>query len=294
MGLMYSSAHINVHNDSQVNEEKAEAIKDDSDISDEDIFHETASIAPSLNDGQTVVVENLETTEDLSTETGRKRQGSIGESLDEEIARRSDVQENTLYPDMDIFTSPSIADVRTVPVTDANYCLEEEKGVLQIFTDEDNNYPEKFCTAEREETVFVAKIADLSSQRATQLQECSTFSLPLISEEKVSFHGKHAKSTSAPEMFRSAISSQQPTSEISASCAWQIDVDCFKSKRGKKIPQKYLRSKEDGPASDYSDSNMQTSSAARKNPGTKKWLVASEMTTQEMMAGRKVLDLRRW
>ena len=116
------------------------------------------------------------------------------------------------------------------------------------------------------------------------VKECRSFSLPLITEEEV-FTGRHAKSTSEPEFERPVKISPPIKSDVPSSCAWQIDVDCFKSKKRKKPPQKYLRSKENTVESDYNDSSH------RK---VQQHLVTMEIATQEMMERRKVLDLRRW
>ena len=139
------------------------------------------------------------------------------------------------------------------------------------------------CTLETECSDGIRSVSPCKEEKKN-VKECRSFSLPLITEEEV-FTGRHAKSTSEPEFERPVKISPQIKSDVPSSCAWQIDVDCFKSKKRKKPPQKYLRSKENTVESDYNDGSH------RK---MQQHLVTMEIATQEMMERRKVLDLRRW
>lgn len=93
-------------------------------------------------------------------------------------------------------------------------------------------------------------------------------------------------------MFVSVDSSQQLKPEIPRSCSWQVDVDCFKSKKRKKPPKKYQRAKEQD--LQYDDVNKRSATRDKQELFTESYLASSEIATQEMMARRKVLDLRRW
>ena len=124
-----------------------------------------------------------------------------------------------------------------------------------------------------------------------QIIECSTFSLPLISEEKL-LQGKCAsKSLSEPVMSVAVDNIQQQQSKASLPCAWQVDIDCFKSKRKKKLPKKYLRDRDEDLPAGYDD--IDGMSVDNQGPH-RRFLASTNIATQEMMAGRKVLDLRRW
>lgn len=93
-------------------------------------------------------------------------------------------------------------------------------------------------------------------------------------------------------MFASVNSSQELKPDVPRSCSWQVDVDCFKSKKRRKPPKKYLRTKEQDLQSN--DGNKRSGTTDKQELYTGSYLTFSEMATQEMMARRKVLDLRRW
>ena len=266
MGSMWSSGHGKVQNNSQLNEKNGELTEEDSDTNDEEIFYETVGVESSQNDD--MVLEQLETEninlltikDSHTTERSRTEcELSLGEFPEEEKISQSGLHE--ISSDVNNFNNTS--------------------------------------TTESEESIHNEKLRVLSQRVHPYLEDeekvkgCSTFSLPLNLEEKV-FPGKNAKSTSEPEISRPVISSRQLKPEIPSSCAWQIDVDCFKSKKRKKPPQKYLRSKGNDLPSDYTDANMKAVSANKQDMASRKCLVSMEIATQETMARRKVLDLRRW
>lgn len=322
---MWSSSHGKVQNNPRLNERKGELTQDDSDANGEETFYEAMSTELSPNDDQILQefeTQNMPSFEDLHTKSRTEYQVSIGQSPEESVPW-SDISQ--MPSNMDSFDirnmssskSEEIVDVRklttascswrsqnipskephtgsrAVSIVNVNEHLGEEKvqkipqtGLLQRSTDWDNS--NNTCTTESGETERVQLFLE-----EEQIKECSTLSLLLMSEENIS-HEKHAKRSSEPETSRAEISSKQLESEVPSPCVWQIDVDCFKSKKRKKLPKKYLRSKEDALLFDHTDDKLRTVFTEKQNVDTRKWLAATEIATQEMMAKRKVLDLRRW
>ena len=325
MGLSWSSAHGKVQNNSQLNEEKEE---DDSDTNGEEIFYETEDVVSSQNNDLVVQELGSQSMSLPPEELYRRFITERGVNLDEfpgggKIPRSDIHEESRVVDGFDIRNTSATKYEETVyntsKLTNASWrdkniptkepyiipraahevrFLGEEKLPHSVCerTTNTNNFNNN--STESEETAGI-KLSDPRqsvnplTEEEERVKECSYFSLPLISEEKVVF-GKHAKSISKPEISRSAISSHQLKSEIPSSCAWQIDVDCFKSKKRKKPPQKYLRSKENGIPSNYNEGYPRSASSERQELSTIKCLVATEIATQEMMERRKVLDLRRW
>ena len=333
MGLLWSSSHGKVQNNPQLNKQKGELTQDDSDTNGEETFYEAMSTELSPNDDQILhesETQSMPSFEDSHTKSRTEYQVSIGQSPDEQSVPWSDISQ--MPSNMDSFDirnissakSKEIVDIRklttascslrsqnipskephtgmtAVSIVNVNEHLGKEKvqkipqtGLLQRSSDWDNS--NNTCTTGSRETLVTENLTD-PSQRVQlfledeQIKECSTL---LMSEENIS-HEKHSKSSSEPETSRAEISSKQLESEIPSSCAWQIDVDCFKSKKRKKLPKKYLRSKEDALLLDHTDDKLRTVSTDKQNVDTRQWLAATEIATQEMMAKRKVLDLRRW
>ena len=305
MGLIWSSAHGKVLHNSLQHEEKRESVQDDSspDINDEDIFYETVDTFSTQKED--LVLQELEnqnaclSNEELYTKS-RKHFPN-----DEKIIR-SDCSENC--ENANSIDSKSIAsakcegftsgvDKSTVwtahssPTEDlytesmaVRYVSYQEEGKIHS----QHQRPPKMNNNSRStlETECNDEIQSVSpcKEEKKNVKECRSFSLPLIREEEV-FTGRHAKSTSEPEFERPVKISPPVKSVVPSSCAWQIDVDCFKSKKRKKPPQKYLRSKDNTVESEYNDGSH------RK---LQQHLATMEIATQEMMERRKVLDLRRW
>ena len=324
MGLSWSSAHGKVQNNSQLNEEKEE---DDSDTNGEEIFYETEDVVSSQNNDLVVQELGSQSMSLPPEELYRRLITEHGVNLDEfpdggKIPRSDIHEESRVVDGFDIRNTSATKYEETVyntsKLTNASwrdkniptkepYIIPRAAHEVRFLGEE--KLPHSVCertntnnfnnnSTESEETAGI-KLSDPRqsvnplTEEEERVKECSYFSLPLISEEKVVF-GKHAKSISKPEISRSAISSHQLKSEIPSSCAWQIDVDCFKSKKRKKPPQKYLRSKENGIPSNYNEGYPQSASSDRQELSTIKCLAATEIATQEMMERRKVLDLRRW
>jgi len=325
---MWSSGHGKVQNNSQLNEKNGELTEEDSDTNDEEIFYETVGVESSQNDD--MVLEELETenmnllTIKDSHTTQRSRtecELSLGEFPEEEKISQPGFHERAITVDVRSTSTAkneesgnitkstdSFREAHEIPQSSRvmgqvslKDCIDDEKisqSGLHERSSDVNNF-NNTSTTESEESIHNEKLRVLSQRVHPYLEDeekvkgCSTFSLPLNLEEKV-FPGKNAKSTSEPEISRPVISSRQLKPEIPSSCAWQIDVDCFKSKKRKKPPQKYLRSKGNDLPSDYTDANMKAVSANKQDMASRKCLVSMEIATQETMARRKVLDLRRW
>lgn len=321
MGLIWSTVHGKVQNNSQLNEEKEvseELTQDDSDTNSDEIFFETVDIVSSQRDD--LVVQELET-QNMSSYTSSRPgyEVSLDESTHEERIPRCNIHEmpinmdscNNRYPStakyeenvsIDELPNPSwraqnipfrdpFTVSRTVCEVSSNNFQDQEKIPLSDVHKRSTNIINlnNTSTTESEELTSSSQRVHPCLEEGERVRECSPFSLPLIAEENI-FLGKHAKYTSEPEMSRSAISSRQLQSETPSSCAWQIDVDCFKSKKRKKPPAKYLRSKEP----DHTYANPRTGSTDKQDLDTRKWLITKEIATQEMMERRKVLNLRRW
>ena len=159
----------------------------------------------------------------------------------------------------------------------------QEEGKIHSPHQSPNMNNNSRSTLETESSDGIRSVSPCKEEKKN-VKECRSFSLPLITEEEV-FTGRHAKSTSEPEFERPVKIPPQIKSDVPSSCAWQIDVDCFKSKKRKKPPQKYLRSKDNTVESENNDGSH------RK---LQQHLATMEIATQEMMERRKVLDLRRW
>ncbi|XP_015753399.1 PREDICTED: uncharacterized protein LOC107333151 [Acropora digitifera] len=126
-----------------------------------------------------------------------------------------------------------------------------------------------------------------------QSKKCRVASLPLLGE---GLFVEETSEISQPESSRSFNSMHKLKSDTpAAACAWQIDVDCFKPPKIKKrLPAKYVKSKEDKVLIDQTSNNNTTDNTSSENLDSWNWPIASDIATQETMAARKVLDLRRW
>ena len=318
---MWSSAHGKVQNNPQLNEGKGELTQDDSVTNGEETFYEAMGTELSSNNQTLQEFEtHIPSFEDFPTVKSRTEyQVRLGPSSDKKSVSRSDSgeipsnmdskSEETIeirklttvsWRDQSIPSKEPHTGLRAVSIVNENEHLGEEKApgtdLFQRSTYWKNS--SNTCTTESGETLANENLTDPSgrvelSLEVEQIKECSTLSQPLMSEENIS-HKKQAKITSEPETSRAEISSKRLKSDIPTSCAWQIDVDCFKSKKRKKLPKKYLKSKKDGLLLDHTDDQQRTVSTVKQNVGTRKWLPAAEIATQETMAKRKVLDLRRW
>lgn len=272
MGLIWSTERGKIHNSSQLNEEKGELTQDDSDSDCEEIFYETVDNLSSNGDS---VLQELETKNScvkasyqITCKLNTICEVSSTVCEPEQKSTESAVHEIT----------SNINNFNTGTLRDSLLATEECE--------------QKDTKSGKWRTNSSWKVPPLHEEK-DQVMECSTFSLPLITEEKV-FQGKHIKSTSDPQMFESVNSSHQVKPEIPHSCSWQVDVDCFKPKKRKKPPKKYLRDKERDFQDDNDDTKHRTAASNKRDLYTGSSLTSMEIATQEMMAGRKVLDLRRW
>ncbi|KAL9965927.1 hypothetical protein ACROYT_G029794 [Oculina patagonica] len=270
MGLIWSTERGKIHNSSQLNEEKGELTQDDSDSDCEEIFFEAVDNVPSNGD---LVLQDLDT-----------KNSCVKESY--EITCNATYEESSTVCEPEQKIPESAVHEITSNINNFN------AGTSRVSFIATEECKEKDFKSEKWLTNSSWKVPPLLREE-DQVMECSTFSLPLISEEKV-FRGKHVKSISDPQMFESVNFSHQAKPEIPRSCSWQVDVDCFKPKKRKKPPKKYLRDKEHDFQDDNDDTKHRTAASNKQDLYKGSSLTSMETVTQEMMAGRKVLDLRRW
>ncbi|XP_068686825.1 uncharacterized protein [Montipora foliosa] len=304
MGLIYSLTSVKVQNSSQksTTEEKENVVQDDSDGDSEEIFYETVSLETSH---QFSSFWDLGGSNKLSDEL--YIEAKIEHPVSEENKPGNDSSERLIH--MENFkdkSSSSAVEIRNLTdVCSKDSSQKEPEAGLKSASPK--NAKNNQGTAEEKEqschllpffpgSVFATKGAEPGikltgpSQRVypyvkdQQRKECSTLSLPLISDERA-FQGTSGESIPEPEFLRPPSSSHvELKSDTPLPCAWQIDVDCFKSKKRKKLPSKYFGSKE----------NKDTVSAGMQTLDSSNWLVSSQIATKETMASRKVLDPRRW
>ena len=304
--MIWSSAHGKVLHNSLQHEEKKESVQDDSspDINDdhEDIFYETVDTFSTQKED--LVLQELENQNACLSNEKSYTKSRMHFPNDEKIIR-SDCSENCENANSidsksiasakcDGFTSgvdkSTVWTAHSSPTEDlytesmaVRYGSYQEEGKIHSLLQSPGMNNNSRGTLETECSDGIRSVSPCKEEKKN-VKECRSFSLPLITEEEV-FTGRHTKSTSEPEFERPVKLSPQIKSDVPSSCAWQIDVDCFKSKKRKKPPQKYLRSKENTLHYDYSDGSHKK---------MQQHLVTMDIATQEMMERRKVLDLRRW
>lgn len=273
MGSIWSSERGKIHSSSNFNEERGELAQEDSDSNSEEIFYETADNVSSSNGD--LALQKLSAETQNSCTKDPHETGTTGGEAKGEISFAYHQQEEKI----------------------------SDSGVCEKCSDLSNNNTEawrdsRIATEECEEKDTKTKkwtsvsCRDLPLlEEEDQVLECSNFSLSLISEEKV-FREKHFKSISDPQMLASVDLSREIKPDIPRSCSWQVDVDCFKSKKRKKPPKKYLKARDQ--ELQYDGVNKKSVTRDKQELFTESYLASSEMATQEMMARRKVLDLRRW
>lgn len=272
MGSIWSTERGKIHSSSQLNEERGELTQDDSDSNCEEIFYETVDNVSSTN-GETVLQE-------FETENN-----CIKESNETTCNTTCEVSSTVCKPEQKI---PDLELGITSNINTGNSNTGTSKDSL-LATEE---CEEKDQLPKNEKWTNSSWRVSPLLKEEDRVMECSTFSLPLILEEKV-FRGNQVKSTSEgsdPEIN----SSHQVKPEIRRSCSWQVDVDCFKPKKRKKPPKKYLRDKERNFQDDDNDTSHRSAASDKQEVYMESCLTSTEIVTQEMMARRKVLDLRRW
>ena len=279
MGLVWSSERGKVDNIPDINEEKDEISSQDdshdnnvycSDSNCEESFYETVENQSSNSD---ILVQELDSENDCKKE------------LHETLFTASDAphEEKIPHPALQEISSNihsfNTAILRKSPVASTVCTANKEDRNCSVRS------TEKWRTKWRDPPLV---------EDEDGIIECSTFSLPLISEDKL-FQGRHvSKSISEPAMSLPVNPSHHLRSEAPPSCAWQVDIDCFKSKKRKKPPKKYLRAKDEDLQADYDETNVRYTANDKRGLYKGGRLASAEIATQEMMAGRKVLDLRRW
>ena len=275
MGLLWSTERGKVHSSSELNEDSGELEQEDGDSNCDEIFYESVDnvsslhgdLAPQNLSADSAVVNSCSMKEPHETST---------------VAVEAKGEIRTTYHQQEV----KIPDSSVYKIRDLSNFNAEASRNSRIATGE--------CEEEDTKKWTCVSCRDLPLlEEEDQVMECSNFSLPVISEKKV-FRDRHFKSVSDPQMLASVDSSQELKPDIPRSCSWQVDVECFKSKKRKKPPKKYLRAKEQ--ELQYDDSNKRSATRDKQELQlyTKSCLASSGMATQEMMARRKVLDIRRW
>ena len=272
MGSIWSSERgTKIHSSSHLNEERGELAQEDSDSNCEEIFYETVDNVSSSN-GDLALQKLSAETQNSYTKEPHETTSTTGDEAKGEKSFTYHQQEEKISDSAVYEKCSDLSNNNTEASRDSLIATEE--------CEEKDTKTKKWTSVPCRDLPLL--------EEEDKVLECSNFSLPLISEEKV-FREKHFKSISDPQMFASVDYSQEPKPDIPRSCSWQVDVDCFKSKKRKKPPKKYLKAK------DQQHGDVNKKFATRdKELFTESYLVSSEMATQEMMARRKVLDLRRW
>ena len=276
MGSIWSNERGKIHSSSELNDERGELAQEDSDSNCEETFYETADNVSSSNGDLALQKLSAETQNSCTKEPHET--STTGDEAKGEIISFAYHQQEEKIPDSAVHDKCS------------DLSNTEASGDSRIATEE---CEEKDTKTEKWTSVSCRDLPLLEEE--DQVLECSNFSLPLISEEKV-FREKHFKSISDPQMVTSVDFSQELKPDIPRSCSWQVDVDCFKSKKRKKPPKKYLKAKDKELQYGDVSKKISATSATRDKQElfTESYLACSEMANQEMMARRKVLDLRRW
>ena len=278
MGSIWSTERGKIHSSSELNEERGELAKEDSESNCEDIFYETVDNVSSSNGDLSPQKLSDDSENSCIKEPHVHKTSTILGETKGEISFTYHQQEEKI-PDSVVYEKSSdLSNYNTEASRDSRIATEECK--------EQDTKTKKWTSVSRRDLPLLEEEDD-------QVLECSNFSLPVIAEEKV-FRERHFKSISDPQMFASVNSSQELKPDIPRSCSWQVDIDCFKSKKRKKPPKKYLRARDLEQDLQNEDTNKRSATRDKQELHTESYLASSEMATQEMMARRKVLDLRRW
>jgi len=278
MGSIWSTERGKIHSSSELNEERGELAKEDSESNCEDIFYETVDNVSSSNGDLSPQKLSDDSENSCIKEPHVHKTSTILGETEGEISFTYRQQEEKI-PDSVVYEKSSdLSNYNTEASRDSHIATEECK--------EQDTKTKKWTSVSRRDLPLLEEEDD-------QVLECSNFSLPVIAEEKV-FRERHFKSISDPQMFASVNSSQELKPDIPRSCSWQVDIDCFKSKKRKKPPKKYLRARDLEQDLQNEDTNKRSATRDKQELHTESYLASSEMATQEMMARRKVLDLRRW
>lgn len=276
MGSIWSTERGKIHSSSELNEERGELAKEDSESNCEEIFYETVdNISPTNGDLPQQKLSADSENSCLKEPHETTCSTLFGEAKDE-IGFACHQQEEKISDSLAYEISSDLSNDNTEASRDSRIATEE-------------------CKEKDTKTKKLTGVSyrDLPLLEDDQVLECSNFSLPVIAEEKV-FRERHFKSISDPQMFTSGDPSLELKPDIPRSCSWQVDVDCFKSKKRKKPPKKYLRAREQDLQNGDASKRSATRDKQELHVYTESYLASSEMATQEMMARRKVLDLRRW
>jgi len=225
MGLFWSTERGKVHSSSELNEDSGELAQEDSDSNCDEIFYESVDNVSSLHGD--LAPQNLSLPADSAVVNSRSMKKQQETST---VAVEAKGEIRTTYHQQEV----KIPDSSVYKIRDLSNFNAEASRNSRIATGE--------CEEEDTKKWTSVSCRDLPLlEEEDQVMECSNFSLPVISEKKV-FRDRHFKSVSDPQMLASVDSSQELRPDIPRSCSWQVDVECFKSKKRKKPPKKVSQS----------------------------------------------------
>ena len=317
MGLTHSFARARVENDSNA---KVDVIQQDSDSNEEETFYETSSLVPSPECSQKVEGfrcnnSTIETKPALSTistddnvaEENKPRTDFLAENLELNICYSKPEAKTTETKNVSsaccVFGQNNSSKESCTGLQEAAFAVQEKDNECTIEEKESSCHlqgiPSNDAHATEREESGVKILECTPSQNVhlvhiqdEQSKKCRVASLPLLSE---GLFVEETSEISQPESSRSFNSMHKLKSDTPLGCAWQIDVDCFiPPKIRKRLPAKYVKSKEDKVLIDQTSNTNTTDDTGSENLDSRNWPIASDIATQETMAARKVLDLRRW
>ena len=317
MGLTHSFARARVENGSQA---KEDVIQQDSDTNEEKTFYETASLEPSLESSQkfegfrcdnstieTKPALSTISTDDPVTEENKPRTDFLAENLELNICYSKVESKTTEMKDVGsaccVFAQNNSSEESCTGLQEAAFAIKEKDNECTMEEKESSCDLQGISSnnvhaTEREESGVKISECTLSQNvhllhiKDEQNKKSLVVSLPHLGE---GFFGEETAEISQPESSGSFNSMHKLKSDTREACAWQIDVDCFKPpKIRKRLPGKYVKPKEDKVLIDETSDNNTTDNKSLETFDSRNWPIASEIATQETMAARKVLDLRRW
>ena len=317
MGLTHSFARARVENGSHA---KVDVIQQDSDSNEEETFYETSSLGLSPECSQKVKGfrcdnSTFETKPELSTisrddnvaEENKPRTDFLAENLELNICysttEAKTIEMKNVSSSCCVFGQNNSSNESCIGLQEASFAIQEKGNECTMVEKESScdlqgiSSNDVHATEREESGVEILECTPSQNVHLVHIEDeqskkCRVASLPLLGE---GLFVEETSEISQPESSRSFNSLHKLKSDTPAACAWQIDVDCFKPPKIKKRPPaKYVKSKEDKVLIDRTSNNNTTDNTSSENLDSWNWPIASDIATQETMAARKVLDLRRW
>ena len=313
MGLTHSFARARVENGSHA---KVDVIQQDSDSNEEETFYETSSLGPSPDCSQKVEdfrcdnstvetkpVLSTISTDDNVAEENKPRTDFVAENLELNICysktEAKTIEMKNVSSTCCVFGQSNSSKESCTGLQEASFAIQEKGNECTMEEKESScdlqgiSSNDVHATEREESGVEILECTPSQNVHLVHIEDeqskkCCVASLPLLGE------GLFVEEISQPESSRSFNSMHKIKSDTPLACVWQIDVDCFKPpKIRKRLPAKYVKSK-DKVLIDQTSNNNTTDNTSSENLDSWNWLIASDIATQETMAARKVLDLRRW